>query len=140
MDFMSPETRSRVMSHIRGRNTKPEMVVRKYLHGRGLRYSLHDSRLPGKPDIVFRSRKIVVFVHGCFWHGHEGCPSWKMPQSRTEYWQAKLQRNRDRDAETVRKLKEKNWQVVVLWACQLGEDALASLYKLIAGHPAKKKN
>ncbi|QQQ04081.1 DNA mismatch endonuclease Vsr [Lysobacter enzymogenes] len=137
---MSPETRSRVMSHIRGRNTKPEMVVRKYLHGRGLRYSLHDSRLPGKPDIVFRSRKIVVFVHGCFWHGHEGCPSWKMPQSRTEYWQAKLQRNRDRDAETVRKLKEKNWQVVVLWACQLGEDALASLYKLIAGHPAKKKN
>lgn len=140
MDFMSPETRSRVMSHIRGRNTKPEMVVRKYLHGRGLRYSLHDSRLPGKPDIVFRSRKIAIFVHGCFWHGHEGCSSWKMPQSRTEYWQAKIQRTRDRDAEAVRKLEEKNWQVVVLWACQLSEDSLASLYKLIAGHPAKKKN
>lgn len=134
-DFMSKETRSRVMSRIRGRDTKPEMVVRKYLHGLGLRYTLHDRKLPGKPDLVFRSRKVAVFVHGCFWHGHEGCDSWKMPQSRMEYWQDKIAGNRDRDARAVQRLKEDGWLVCVVWACELNSSRLDELYKTIASRP-----
>ena len=133
MDFMSKETRSRVMSRIRGRDTKPEMIVRRYLHSRGLRYSLHVRKLPGRPDLVFRSRKIAIFVHGCFWHGHEGCQSWKMPQSRTDYWQDKIMGNHKRDTKTIRQLRKDGWLVRVIWACQLSDRRLERLYQTIVG-------
>jgi DNA mismatch endonuclease (patch repair protein) len=123
MDFMSKSTRSRVMSRIRDRDTKPEMVVRRYLHNRGLRYALHDRKLPGKPDLVFRFRKIVIFVHGCFWHGHEGCRNWKMPQSRTDSWLDKITGNRRRDAKAIRCLKKDGWLVRVVWACSAQRQA-----------------
>ena len=132
MDFMSKETRSRVMSRIRSRDTKPEMVVRRYLHGRGLRYSLHDRKLPGRPDLVFRSRKVAIFIHGCFWHGHEGCQNWKMPQSRTDYWPDKIMGNRRRDAKAIRRLRKGGWLVRVVWACQLSDRRLDRLYWTVA--------
>ncbi|MEB1529022.1 very short patch repair endonuclease [Xanthomonas sp. WHRI 7945] len=133
MDFMSKEARSYLMSRIRGRDTKPEMIVRRYLHSRGLRYSLHDRRLPGRPDLVFRSRKVAIFVHGCFWHGHEGCHAWKMPKTRTDYWTDKITGNRRRDARAIRSLRKDGWLVCVIWACQLNDRRLERLYKKISG-------
>ena len=133
MDFISKETRSRLMSRIRGRDTKPEMIVRRYLHSRGLRYSLHDRKLLGRPDLVFRSRKVVVFVHGCFWHGHQGCQNWKMPKTKTNYWTDKIMGNRKRDARAIRRLKKDGWLVCVVWACQLSEQRLDKLYQTVAG-------
>src|SRR4051812_48917573 len=97
-DVVTPETRSRMMSGIRGRDTKPELAVRRYLHSRGLRYRLHVSDLPGRPDIVLPARRTVVFVHGCFWHRHEGCRFAYTPKSRQEFWVPKLEGNAARDA------------------------------------------
>lgn len=131
MDFMSVTTRSRVMSCIRGKDTAPEMVVRRYLHARGLRYTLHDKTLPGKPDLVFWSRKVVVFVHGCFWHGHESCGTWRIPQSRTEYWTEKIFGNRRRDERVIRKLRRAGWRVHVVWQCRISEGRLDQLYAAI---------
>lgn len=128
---MSVEMRSRVMSRIRGRDTKPEMAVRRYLHARGLRYSLNDKTLPGRPDLVFRSRKVAVFVHGCFWHGHEGCKNWRIPQSRTEYWLTKITGNKQRDARAIRQLRREGWHVRVVWACHLSEERLNQLFRTI---------
>lgn len=137
MDTMSTATRSRVMSRIRGRDTKPEMVVRRYLHARGLRYSLHVRALPGRPDMVFRTRRTVVFVHGCFWHGHDACATWRMPQSRVEYWVAKITGNKRRDAVAMRQLRRQGWQVHTVWACQLEEKRLNQLYRSIAKRPLR---
>jgi DNA mismatch endonuclease (patch repair protein) len=135
MDIMSAETRSRVMSRIRGRDTKPEMAVRRYLHARGLRYALDDKTLPGRPDLVFRSRKVAVFVHGCFWHGHRGCKTWRTPQSRTEYWRTKITGNQQRDDRVIRRLRRDGWHVRVVWACQLSEGRLNQLYQAIVNRP-----
>lgn len=136
MDFMSAETRSRVMSRIKARDTKPEMAVRRYLHAMGLRYALHDRNLPGRPDLVFRTRKVAVFVHGCFWHGHKGCSAWRMPQSRTDYWEAKIGGNRARDESAIRMLRRAGWSVQVVWACQLTERRLDRLYRTITRRSA----
>ncbi|MEE3626408.1 very short patch repair endonuclease [Nitrospirillum sp. BR 11752] len=113
-----PLTRSQVMSRVRGKDTKPEMAVRRALWAAGYRYRLHAKDLPGRPDIVFRSRKIAIFVHGCFWHGHEGCPGHRIPKSRSEWWAAKIARNKARDAEVRGELEGMGWTVMVVWECE----------------------
>lgn len=112
-------TRSEVMARVRCKDTRPEMAVRRALWASGLRYRLHDKRLPGRPDIVFPSRRAVVFVHGCFWHGHEGCPRHRIPKTRVEWWTAKINRNNERDTETQAALEASGWTVIVLWECEI---------------------
>ena len=107
------------MRAVKGANTRPEMAVRRFLWSAGLRYRLHDKKLPGKPDIVFPSRRIALFVHGCFWHGHEGCPRHRIPKTRTEYWTAKIGANQQRDARTCAALQAMNWTVLILWECEI---------------------
>ncbi len=105
------------MSSIRGRNTRPEMAVRQYLHREGFRYRLHDRSLPGTPDIVFRRHKVVIFVHGCFWHRHAGCRLAANPASNAEFWIEKLSKNVERDLRNVQELLHAGWRVVVIWEC-----------------------
>ncbi len=114
----APLTRSENMARIRGKDTQPEMKVRRALWAAGLRYRLHDKRLPGHPDLVFPGRRTVVFVHGCFWHCHEGCSNFRVPKTRTEWWAAKLARNKARDADVRAQLKAMGWDVVVIWECE----------------------
>jgi len=121
MGSISAATRSKMMSRVRSTNTKPEMLVRRYLHTRGFRYRLHDKRLPGSPDLVFPSRRKVIFVHGCFWHQHKECRHGHAPQARVEYWGPKLERNIKRDASSRRQLKVLGWSSYVVWECQLAD-------------------
>ena len=107
------------MASIRGKNTKPEIMVRKFLFSRGFRYRLNHPRLPGHPDIVLRKYRTCVFVNGCFWHGHEGCRYYVIPKSNTEFWKAKIERNRNRDIEDQRKLATMGWHCITVWECQL---------------------
>ena len=106
------------MSGIRGRDTKPEMIIRKGLHARGYRYRLHSRALPGKPDLVFPSRKAAIFVHGCFWHGHD-CPLFKWPSTRADWWRAKIEGNRDRDQFVRAELAGMGWRQLRVWECAL---------------------
>lgn len=117
MDRVSRKIRSRIMASVPSRNTKPEIVVRTALHSAGLRYRLHDARLPGKPDIVFPSRKLAIFVHGCFWHGCPHCQ--KGVASNQAYWLPKLARNGTRDKDSLVKLRKLGWKVQIVWECQL---------------------
>ena len=110
--------RSAQMALVRSRDTKPEMRVRRALHAAGLRYRLHDRRLPGVPDLVFASRRIVVFVHGCFWHRHPGCAAARLPKSRQEFWEPKLAGNVERDKRKRAELEEEGWTVLVIWECE----------------------
>lgn len=119
MDKLTKEQRHRCMASIRGKSTKPEILVRKYLFSRGFRYRLNHPRLPGHPDIVLRKYHSVVFVNGCFWHGHEGCKYYVLPKTNVEYWKAKIERNRNRDLEEQRKLAEMGWHCITVWECQL---------------------
>ena len=107
------------MAQIRGKGTKPEMVVRKFLFGRGFRYRLNHPWLPGHPDIVLRKYRSVIFVNGCFWHGHEGCRYYVVPKSNTEFWKAKIARNRARDIEEQHRLASMGWHCITVWECQL---------------------
>lgn len=107
------------MSRIRSKNTRPELLVRQFLHSHGYRYRIHDKRLPGSPDIVLPKYRTVIFVHGCFWHGHEECKYFKMPSTRTEFWTAKIERNRQRDTESLQHLKRLGWRILLLWECDL---------------------
>lgn len=118
-DRITKEQRSRNMSAIRSCDTKPEMLVRKYLHSQGFRYGLHNHKLPGSPDIVLRKYKTVIFINGCFWHGHKGCKYFRLPKSNIEFWQTKIERNRQRDIETIEALKAKSWRVITIWECEL---------------------
>ena len=113
-------SRSRNMSAIRSRDTKPEMVVRRFLHGRGLRFRLHADRLPGKPDLVFKKYNCVVFVHGCFWH-HHGCANSVWPKTRREFWRAKIMGNVRRDRRTSKQLAQLGWRVFEVWECEAPE-------------------
>lgn len=122
MDVFSKEKRSQVMSSVKSTDTKPEMIVRKYLHANGFRYGLHNQKLPGHPDIVLRKYKTIVFINGCFWHGHEGCRHYTVPKTNTTYWTAKVRRNVERDAENIAKLKSKGWRVITIWECELKSD------------------
>lgn len=109
------------MSRVRSVDTKPEMLVRRALWRAGLRYRLHDRKLPGRPDIVFRSKRIAIFVHGCFWHGHEGCPRHRIPKTRSDWWAAKIARNKERDRAALGAFAAIGWRVIVLWECELSE-------------------
>ena len=132
-DIVDPATRSRMMAGIRGRDTRPEIVVRRTLHAAGLRYRLHAHDLPGRPDIVLPGRRAVVFVHCCFWHRHPGCRLTTSPATRPEFWQAKFDANVQRDARARRALEEAGWTVVVVWECETRDSAaLAGLAASIA--------
>lgn len=121
MDIVPPEKRSRMMAGIKGKNTKPELVVRKLVHGMGLRYRLHRKDLPGSPDIVFSRMKKVIFVHGCFWHRHLGCKFAYTPKSNTLFWEDKLEGNVRRDALTLKALDALGWQVLIVWECEVSD-------------------
>lgn len=118
-DCHSKETRSYNMSRIRSKNTKPEEIVRKYLFSQGFRYRKNDSRLPGKPDIVLPKYKTVIFVNGCFWHGHTGCRYFVWPKSNAEFWKAKIQGNIERDKTNYTLLTDMGWRILVIWECEL---------------------
>ena len=107
------------MSQIKGKDTKPEMLVRKFLHAEGFRYKLHDKTLPGKPDLVLPKYKTIIFVHGCFWHGHEGCKYYTVPKTRTEWWLNKITRNIANDAKAVMALKKDGWKIITIRECDL---------------------
>lgn len=111
------------MARIRGRNTKPELIVRKLLHGAGYRFRLHVSGLPGRPDVAFSSRRKAIFVHGCFWHQHRDCRLARVPRSRVDYWNAKFARNRARDQVTLDRLAALGWDVLVVWECETACEA-----------------
>jgi DNA mismatch endonuclease (patch repair protein) len=130
-DVVDRATRSRMMSGIRGRDTKPEKQVRSFLHRAGLRFRLHAS-LPGKPDLVFPRHRAVVFVHGCFWHRHAGCQYATTPSSNVEFWQAKFDSNVERDRRVTRQLRKEGWRVFVIWECQLSSLKLNSLARGIS--------
>lgn len=129
-DVVDAATRSRMMSGIKGKNTKPELLVRKYLHSRGLRFRLHVKELPGKPDLVLPKFKAVVFVNGCFWHQHAGCKYATMPNSHELFWKNKLSDNVARDSYQIAALKGLGWRVFVVWECELqkGSSRLESLF------------
>ena len=118
MDTVNKETRSRIMSSVRQKNTGAEIALRSALHAAGLRYRLHDRRLPGSPDLVFRKSRVVIFVHGCYWHSH-GCYKSTVPKSRRQFWLDKLKTNRDRDRRNVRLLREQGWRILTVWECIL---------------------
>jgi DNA mismatch endonuclease, patch repair protein len=118
-DVHSPEIRSYNMSRIRNKDTKPEMLVRRFLFANGFRYRLHDKKLPGKPDLVLPKFKTVIFVHGCFFHGHEGCRYFVVPKTRTEWWLDKIDTNKRRDEENITKLMAAGWHVIVIFECDL---------------------
>ena len=120
-DIVDRRTRSRMMSGIRGKNTKPERIVRSYLHREGFRFRLHPPSLPGKPDIVLPKYRVVIQVNGCFWHRHKGCRYAYNPASNRTFWSRKFLENVRRDARTKRKLKEMGWTVVVVWECQASD-------------------
>jgi len=118
-DIVDSTTRSRMMSGIRGKNTRPEMALRRAMHAIGLRYRLHRNDLPGRPDIVMPGRKVAIFVHGCFWHRHEGCRFATTPTTRTEFWKDKFASNTSRDQRNVLQLLERGWRVATIWECAL---------------------
>lgn len=118
VDTFTKEKRSWVMSRIRSENTKPEMIVRSFLHRLGFRFSLRTSKLPGKPDIILRKYNTIVFVHGCFWHICPNCKSGRLPKSNLSYWKGKLANNKKRDAKRIEELLKLGWIVLVIWECQ----------------------
>jgi DNA mismatch endonuclease (patch repair protein) len=120
-DTLSPAERSERMSRVKAKNTKPEIAVRKLVYGLGYRYRLHARDLPGSPDLVFRQRQKVIFVHGCFWHRHPatGCKLARVPKSRVSFWRDKLEGNHKRDSENIRKLRKNGWKVLQIWECEL---------------------
>ena len=129
-DPLTARQRSEMMSRIRSKDTGPEMLVRRLVHGMGYRYRLHAKALPGRPDLVFRPRRKVIFVHGCFWHRHEGCSSNRIPATRSEFWRAKLDGNVERDQRNEASLRQMGWRVLVIWECETRDpDRLAGTIK-----------
>lgn len=120
MDKMTPEQRHRCMSAVRSRDTRPERLVRQFLWTRGFRYRLYRADLPGRPDIVFPGIKTVIFIHGCFWHGHDG-RCFRLPKTNSVFWLAKIERNRQRDQEVAQKLRQMGWNVITIWECELAK-------------------
>jgi DNA mismatch endonuclease (patch repair protein) len=132
-DVHSKETRSYNMSRIRSKNTRPEMVVRKFLFSKGFRYRLHDRKLPGKPDLVLPKYKTVIFINGCFWHGHCGCRYFVVPKTRTEWWENKINKNISNDTRSMNLLSAAGWKIIVLWECALKKNLLESTLEELAG-------
>lgn len=136
-DVMTLEQRSRCMAAVKGKDTKPEMIVRKYLFSRGLRFRVQVRKLPGTPDIVLPKYKTAIFVNGCFWHGHEGCKYFRLPKSNIEFWKKKIGRNIERDGESMQALLDLGWKVIRVWECELRnkanrEETLNKIYNSIA--------
>lgn len=131
-DILTPIQRHRCMSHIRSKATKPELLVRKWLWAHGYRYRLNVRSVPGKPDIVMRRYRTAIFVNGCFWHGHEGCSQFVMPKTNTAFWQAKIDRNRERDQRNYKLLMQAGWQVIVIWACSLTEKKIENTMQQVS--------
>lgn len=129
MDFISKDKRSKIMSSIRSTGTKPEMLVRKYLHKSGYRYRVHMKGLPGRPDICFPSKKIAIFINGCFWHNHS-CKDGHYPTSNIEFWHKKITANRERDKRNEKLLKDSGWKVVVIWECMIKKRPLLQFSKI----------
>lgn len=129
-----PAQRSRTMAAVKSTNTKPEMLVRKLLYQLGYRYRLHQTHLPGKPDVVFQGRKKIIFVHGCFWHGHECKRGSRKPSTRQDYWLPKIERNQQRDNLNIEALQNSGWSILVLWECKLKdqEELTAKLKSFLA--------
>jgi len=125
MDTLSPANRSLLMSKVHGKNTKPEMAVRKCLHALGFRFRLHRKNLPGKPDIVLPKYKTVIFVHGCFWHRHPWCRKTTIPSTNTEFWEEKFLKNRERDAMNRKDLEALGWKVIAIWECETNNRSFA---------------
>ena len=136
-DRLTPEQRHKNMASVHGKDTKPEMLVRRYLWSHGYRYRLHCAKLPGKPDIVLAKYKVCIFINGCFWHGHEGCRYYTVPKSNTEFWVSKVARNRERDIEVRRKLEDMGWHCITVWECSLKprqrETTLRTLLDALSG-------
>ena len=135
-DVMTPKQRSRCMAAVKGKDTKPEMIVRKYLFSRGMRFRVQVRKLPGTPDIVLPKYKTVIFVNGCFWHGHEDCKYFRLPKSNVEFWKEKIGRNIERDRESMQALLDLGWKIIRVWECELRnkanrEDTLNKIYKSI---------
>lgn len=126
------------MSRIKGKDTKPEILVRKLLFSKGLRFRLHDKKLPGRPDIIMPKYKTVIFIHGCFWHGHEGCKYFVLPKTRTEWWLEKIEGNKTRDFRTIEQLKSLGWKIQIIYECELKKEkrdqTLTELLKTITGN------
>lgn len=129
---MTPEQRHKTMSAIKGSNTKPELVVRKFLWHQGFRYRIVDKRLPGKPDLVLSSCHTVIFVHGCFWHGHDDCKYFRLPKSNVEFWRNKINRNKERDSRVRTDLKSMGWNTLVVWECQLRDSRTETLQDILS--------
>ena len=119
MDRVSREKRSDIMSRVRGKNTKPEEIVRKYLFSKGFRYRKNDTRYPGKPDIVLPKYHTMIFVNGCFWHQHFGCKAAALPEANHQYWEEKLTRNAERDKHEIQQLTDMGWRVIIVWECEI---------------------
>jgi DNA mismatch endonuclease (patch repair protein) len=123
-DVHTRATRSYNMSRIKAKDTKPEMKVRRFLHSQGFRYKLHDKTLPGKPDLVLPRFKTVIFIHGCFWHGHESCRYFVVPKTKTDWWLAKIGGNKANDEKAVTQLQKDGWKIIIVWECDLRPDKL----------------
>lgn len=118
-DTVSKSRRSEIMRNVKGKHTKPEIIVRKYLHSNGFRFRIHDKKLPGNPDVKLTKYKTIIFVNGCFWHGHENCRIYVMPKSNADFWSEKIKRNMDRDQIIINNLKKLGWNVIIVWECAL---------------------
>ncbi len=143
-DLMTPEQRHRCMASIKGKDTKPEILVRKYLFSKGLRYRVNVKKLPGSPDIVLKKYGVVVFIDGCFWHGHKDCKYYHLPSTNEDFWKAKIARNIARDYVNNVDLELAGWKVIRIWECDIKtkakrEETLAKIYKEIIAHKPTKK-
>ena len=130
-DVHTPEQRSYNMSQIKGRNTRPEKKLRSLLHQNGLRFRIHDNRLPGHPDIVLPKYRSIIFVHGCFWHRHPGCRYASVPESHGDFWNEKFSQNVERDRKNLTLLKKMGWYTIIVWECELKKDASAVVKKIL---------
>lgn len=138
VDTLDQPSRSRVMARVKGKNTRPELLVRKMVFAAGYHYRIHVKDLPGCPDLIFPGKRKVIFVHGCFWHRHEGCKSARMPKSRIDFWSAKLNGNKLRDTRTYDALLGAGWQVMVVWECDLRHpEAVAKAIKIFLDAPLR---
>ncbi len=132
MDKLTPQQRHKNMASIRSANTKPEILVRKYLWSQGFRYRLNNPRLPGHPDIVLRKYRTCVFVNGCFWHGHDGCKYFRLPKTNIDFWEKKIKRNKERDKEEQRQLAKMGWHCITVWECELKPKVREQTLKALA--------
>lgn len=131
-DTVSQERRSEIMSHIKSQNTSIEILVRQQLFALGLRYRINYKPLPGKPDIVFTKKKVAIFIHGCFWHGHDiGCRYSHVPQSRAEYWSVKINRTKERDISHINDLTSNGWRVLTIWECEIRKDLQGVIARIV---------